>query len=296
MNSSKEMIAERKHRGKLNRLFVLNLSTSREVRKVGSPALKALTIDTVLWMGSPILVLLLWEVAARSGLLSPLVLPAPSIILQTLFNLLANGTLLPHIYMSLFRAFTGFVAGSVVGILLGLMMGWSRFVRNIADIPFNVFRAIPLATLVPVSIIWFGIGEFPKVLLVAIPAFWLCTINTMAGARSVDIIMVKAARSLGARDTDILREVVFPASTPMIAAGLRLGAVSSFLSLMLVEMIVAKNGLGAFILESQRLFYIPEMFAGIATIAALAYAVDLAVRKVEARALRWHKGVTGAAG
>jgi ABC-type nitrate/sulfonate/bicarbonate transport system permease component len=226
----------------------------------------------------------------------PFILPAPSIVFQTLFSLLASGELLPHIYLSLFRALSGFVIGSIVGILLGLMMGWSKFVEKVADIPFNVLRAIPKSALVPVFIVWFGIGEFPKILLISLVPFIQCTINTMAGVRNVDITMIKAARSLGAKDRDILREVVIPSATPMIFAALRLSAVVSLVLLVIVEMTAAEKGLGAFIMVSQRLFYTDKAFAGIITIATFGYTLDRIVRKVESRVLRWHKDIATAGG
>jgi len=266
------------------------------VRRWAALIIKALTSGRALWIGSPTLILLLWEGVARSGLVASFILPAPSVVFQTLFSLLVSGELLPHIYMSLFRALSGFVAGSILGILLGLMMGWSKFVENVADIPFNVLRAIPKAALVPVFIVWFGIGEFPKILLIALTSFVMCTINTMAGVRSVDIIMVKAARSLGAKGRDILKEVVIPAATPMIFAALRLSVVTSLVLLVIVEMTAAEKGLGVYIMESQRFFYTDKMFAGIVTLAALGYTLDQIVRRVEARALRWHKGIAAAGG
>lgn len=265
-------------------------------RRQGSLNIKILKNGRVLWIGSPILVLILWEIIARSGLVQPIILPAPSVIFQTLFGMLASGELWPHIYMSVFRALLGFVAGSILGVALGLMMGWSKFAERVADIPFNVLRSIPKAALMPVFIVWFGIGEFPKILLIALSAFVLCTINTMAGVHSVDVTLVKAARSLGAKDRDVLREVVIPAATPLIFAALRYGAVVSLVLLVIVEMTAAEKGLGVFIMETQRFFYTEQMFAGIMTLAALAYALDLIVRSVGNRVLRWHQGMVAAGG
>lgn len=263
-------------------------------RRPGFSFSAVFTKDRILWIGSPILILLIWEAIARSGLVTPIVLPAPSIIFETLFKLLVSGELLPHIGISLFRALTGFAVGSILGILLGLLMGWSKWINDAADIPFNILRAIPTAALVPVTIVWFGIGEFPKILLTTLPSFTMCTINTLAGVRGVDNIMIKAARSLGARDRDILKEVIIPAAMPMIFAALRLGVAVSLVVLVVIEMTAAETGLGTFIIECQRLFYTAKMFAGIITLAVLGYLLDRIVRLVEARILHWHKskGVT----
>jgi ABC-type nitrate/sulfonate/bicarbonate transport system permease component len=280
---------------RLNGVFV-GIFTGRKTRKGLSPILRVFASDRVLWISSPILILILWEGITRLGSVPSFILPTPSDIFQALFHLITSGELLPHIGYSLFRALSGFVIGSTAGILLGLMMGWSRIINNIADIPFNVFRAVPKAALVPVFIIWFGIGEFPKVLLLALTVFVLCTVNTIAGVRSVDITMIKAARSLGSKDRDILWEVIIPAAMPMIFAALRLGVVSSLIMLVIAEITAADKGLGVFIMDSQRFFYTDRMFAGILTLAVFAYTLDRIVRRVEARVLRWHKGVIAAGG
>jgi NitT/TauT family transport system permease protein len=172
-------------------------------------------------------------------------------------------------------------------------MGWSRFVENVADIPFQMLRAVPKSALVPLFIVWFGIGEFPKIFLILLASFVICTINTMAGVRSVDITMVKAARALGAKDRQILREVVIPAASPMIFAALRLGAMTSLVLLVIAEMVAAEKGLGAFIIECQNLFYTEKVFAGIITITVIGYVLDWTVRRVEAKLLRWHRGISG---
>lgn len=280
---------------RLNGAFV-GIFASKKTQKGLRSILRIFASDRVLWIGSPILILILWEGITRLGSVPSFILPAPSDIFRAIFNLLISGELLPHIGYSLFRALSGFVVGSITGVLLGLMMGWSRIVNNIADIPFNVFRAVPKAALVPVFIIWFGIGEFPKILLLALTVFVLCTVNTIAGVRSVDITMIKAARSLGAKDRDILKEIIIPAAMPMIFAALRLGVVSSLIMLVIAEITAADKGLGVFIMDSQRFFYTDRMFAGILTLAAFAYTLDRVVRRVEARVLRWHKGVIAAGG
>jgi ABC-type nitrate/sulfonate/bicarbonate transport system permease component len=265
----------------------VNIQHGRRTPRV----IKAFTSDRALWIGSPVFILLVWEAVTRFGLVPPLVLLAPTAILRTLFGLITSGELLPHIGFSLFRSLLGFIVGSTLGILLGLMMGWSRFVNNVLDIPFNIFRAIPKAALIPVFIVWFGIGEFPKILLLSLTNFVMCVINTTAGVRSVDMTMIKAARSLGAKSKDILWEVVLPAASPMIFAALRVGVVFSLVMLVIVEMTAAEKGLGAFIIESQRLFYIDKMFAGIVTMAVFAFTLDVIVKKIGERALKWHKGI-----
>jgi ABC-type nitrate/sulfonate/bicarbonate transport system permease component len=209
-----------------------------------------------------------------------------------LYELLVSGELLPHISISLYRAIAGFFLGSVTGIIVGLLMGWFRSINSIADIPFNMIRAVPKAALAPLFILWFGIGELPKILLISMSSFIYCVINVVAGFKSVDITMIKVALSLGAKDKDILKEVIVPAISPMIFAALRLGIVVSFILLVIVEMIAAQKGLGYYIMMTQRLYYTDKMFAALIVITVFAYLLDLSIRKIEKHSLRWHKGIS----
>ena len=241
---------------------------------------------------SPVVILLIWETASRTGLVAPYMLPAPTQILHTLFILIARGELIPHILVSLMRSLIGFVAGSALGIIIGIMMGWSRLFEDLADIPLQALRAVPKSALFPLIIIWLGLGEVSKIFLVALPGFFMCLINTISGVKGVDKLMVKAALTLGAKDWQILKEVVLPSALPMIFAGLRLSIVVSLVLLVIAEMIAADKGLGFFILEAQRLWMVKETFAGIITMSVLGYCLDRIMVMLEGRLLKWHKGKT----
>lgn len=246
-------------------------------------------------IASPIVIVALWEIVSRSGLVAPYILPAPTIVLHTLIGLLVSGELLPHIAISLMRSLTGFAIGSTLGILLGITIGWSRFAEDIADVPIQVLRSTPKSALIPLIIVWLGLGELSKIFIVSLPSFFLTLINTIAGVKGVDILLIKAARSLGAKDRHILREVIVPAAAPMIFAGLRLGVVISLVLLMMAEMVAANRGLGYFIQDAQRLFLTDRMFAGIVVIGLLGFISDRIVLRIEGKLLAWHKGKTIAA-
>lgn len=240
--------------------------------------------------GSLAALVVLWELTVRAGLVPPYLLPAPSAILLTLWDLTAEGTIWPHAGISLFRALTGFVIGAAFGITLGALMGWSRTVYDLADAPLQIMRGVPLAALVPLGIIWLGLGEGVKLFMVALPPFFLTLINTMQGVSNADPNLVKAARNLGAGKTQTLVRVLVPAASPMIFAGLRLGVVVSLVMLVIAEMIAAGAGLGYFILESQRLWHTEEMFAGIVLMSVLGFTFDRAVLWAEGRMLVWNRG------
>jgi len=245
---------------------------------------------------SPIAIIALWELVSRSGLVASYLLPAPTVVLRTLTSLLVSGELLPHIAISLMRSLAGFAIGSTLGILLGIAIGWSRFVEDVTDVPIQVLRSTPKSALIPLIIVWLGLGEPSKIFIVSLPSLFLTLINTIAGVKSVDILLIKAARSLGAKDRHILWGVIVPAAAPMIFAGLRLGVVVSLVLLMMAEMVAADRGLGFFIQDAQRLFLTDRMFAGIVVIALLGFVFDRIVLRVEGTLLVWHKGKTIAAG
>ncbi len=241
---------------------------------------------------SPVVIVLIWEASSRLGWVVPYMLPPPTEILQTFIALLSSGTLMPHILSSLMRSLSGFVIGSALGIVTGMMIGWSRLFEDIADIPLQALRAVPKSALVPLIIIWLGLGEISKIFIVALPGFFMCLINTTSGVKGVDTLMIKAALSLGANNRQILREIVLPSALPMIFAGLRLGIVVSLVLLVIAEMVAADRGLGFFILESQRLWLVKEMFAGIITMSIIGFGLDRIMLIMESRMLKWHKGKT----
>lgn len=256
---------------------------------------RIITSNKVLWIGSPILLLIIWETVARLDIVAPYILPAPTAIAKASIDLLVSGELLTHTLASLKRAIPAFLAGSFTGIILGLMMGWSKIINNLADIPFNIFRAIPKVALVPIFMVWFGLGEFPKVLVLLLSPLVKLTINTQAGVRSVDTTYVKAARALGAKDKDILREVVIPSILPMIFAGLRLSIVVCLMMLVMVEMVAANSGIGYLIKNSEEFLQTDKMFVGVMVLSLLGLACDGCIRLLENKLLVWQKGKTVAA-
>ncbi len=253
------------------------------------PLLRSRKVVRVL---SPVVIVLLWEALCRLGFVQPYILPAPSSIVFTLAILLIHGELLPHIFASLVRALSGFLLGSALGIFAGVLIARFRIVEDIADIPIQALRAIPTAALVPLVIVWFGLGEVSKVFIVAVPCFFLTLINTMTGVRNVESILIKAARLLGARERHILFRVVVPSAAPMIFAGLRLSITLSLVLLIIAEMVASDKGLGFYILESQRFWAVEKMFAAIITMSLLGLALDRLLLLVGKRLFIWRKGKT----
>ncbi|MFO1026320.1 MAG: ABC transporter permease subunit [Acetobacteraceae bacterium] len=174
----------------------------------------------------PLLILLLWQVAAQTGLLRENVMPAPTAVAAALWKVAANGELWRDIRVSAWRAFTGFAIGGGLGFVFGMANGLSGLSEKLTDSTLQMVRNIPHLALIPLVILWFGIGEQAKLFLVALGVFFPMYINTLHGVRSVDRQLLEMARAYGMSNQAIFWRVVFPGALPSIFVGLRYGLAS----------------------------------------------------------------------
>lgn len=228
-----------------------------------------------------------WEVAPRIGLVDKVFLPPFSEVTQTFFALIGNGQLWEHVSASLSRALFGFVIAVAVAIPLGIAIAWYRPVAEFLNPILELFRNTAALALLPVFILILGIGETSKVALVVYASTFPILLNTISGVRTVDPLLIRSARSLGLSPIRLFQKVILPASVPTIFTGLRMAAASSILVLIAAEMVGAKAGLGYLITASQLNFQIPEMYAGIVTIALVGLAFNGVLVGIEHRLSRW---------
>jgi NitT/TauT family transport system permease protein len=232
--------------------------------------------------------LLLWEIAARLEVVStPAFFPPVTKIAAALAGEAASGELLKNILISLQRAFTGFVCGLCIAIPLGLAIGWFKNFGNFINPLLQVFRNMPVLALLPVFIMFFGIGEVSKVVVILWGVLWYTLLNTIAGVRSVDPQLIKAARSMGTGSLRLFTTVVLPAALPFIFTGVRLSATVSILILIAAEMMGANSGLGYALFFYQVNFLIPQMYAYIIVMAVLGTVLNFVLEGVERRSFRW---------
>lgn len=231
--------------------------------------------------------LAVWEIAPRIGLVDKVFLPPFSQVAETFIELAGNGQLWEHVSASLSRALLGFVVAVFVAIPLGVAIAWYRPVADFLNPILELFRNTAALALLPVFILILGIGETSKVALVIYASTFPILLNTISGVRTVDPLLIKSARSLGLSPVRLFQKVVLPASVPTIFTGLRMAAASSILVLIAAEMVGAKAGLGYLITASQLNFQIPEMYAGIVTIALVGLAFNGVIVAVERRLSRW---------
>ncbi|MBI3226457.1 MAG: ABC transporter permease [Mycolicibacterium cosmeticum] len=231
--------------------------------------------------------LAVWETAPRIGLVDKVFLPPFSEVAQTFVELVGNGQLAEHVSASLSRALVGFAIAVVVSIPLGVAIAWYKPVADFLNPILELFRNTAALALLPVFILILGIGETSKIALVVYASAFPILLNTISGVRTVDPLLIRSARSLGLSPIRLFQKVILPASVPTIFTGLRMAAASSILVLIAAEMVGAKAGLGYLITAAQLNFQIPNMYAGIVTIALVGLAFNGVLVAIERRLSRW---------
>jgi sulfonate transport system permease protein len=241
----------------------------------------------------PVLLVALWQILSTTGIFDERTVPPPTRVLAAAIRLIAEGSLQDHLFTSLLRVGYGVVFGIVLGLGLALVAGLSRVGENFVDANMEVLRAVPNFALVPLLIVWFGISEVPKILLITLAVAVAIYINTFSAIRSVDAGLVEAARSFGAGRAELIYRVIIPGSLPGFLVGLRLALTASWLSLIFAETINAKKGLGRMMTDAREYFQIDVVFVLIAVYAILGLASILVVRFLEARLLTWRRAYDG---
>jgi NitT/TauT family transport system permease protein len=223
----------------------------------------------LLSFSSPLVLLLVWEIAVLTGLLDKRFFPPPTRVAVVILEMAISGELFLHVASSLRRIALGFVLGSIPGILLGLLMGWSRGIRAFFDPIVAALYSIPKISLLPLLLIIFGLGEASKVVVVAIAGFFLVLISTSHGVMRIDPVLIQAGRNCGARGLNLFARVILPASLPSIFTGLRLSLGMSLLIIVAAEFVAADQGIGYLIWISWSTLAVGKMYAGLVTISML---------------------------
>ncbi|WP_249713996.1 ABC transporter permease subunit [Rhizomonospora bruguierae] len=240
---------------------------------------------------SPVVLVLAWELVSRAGLVSPDKLPAPSDVLAVGWRLARDGALGAHLAQSLTRAVIGLAVGGGVGLLAGAVAGLLRLGDDLIDPPVQMARMLPHLGLLPLLLIWLGIGESLKISLVALGAFFPIYLNTYAGIRDIDERLVEAARTCGLSAAARLRHVVLPGALPALFIGLRLAFAAGWLSLVVSEQVNAQVGIGFMMMEAREFSQTDVVVLGLVVYALLGLASDLLLRVAERRALAWRRGL-----
>lgn len=235
-----------------------------------------------------------WELISTFGQrINPqleVMLPPPTAVISAAQDLLNRGVLFTHIFDSLKRVLMAVGAATVLGVPLGLAMGWSPRFRNVVDPLLEFIRPIPPLAWIPLSILWFGIGDVQIVYIIFLAAFFPVVLNSLAGARDVDPYLVRAGLSLGARRWTLFSTVVLPAALPHIFTGMRIGLGIGWMALVAGELVAAPSGLGYMINNARTLFRSDYILLGMVLIGALGLVLDYLMRQAARLAMPWHRG------
>ena len=241
----------------------------------------------VSWI-APVLLIVAWELLAQAGWLSPQVLPAPSKVVRTAFKLLLSGSLLNDLGVSMLRAAAGFAIGGSIGFALGTMVGFSRIAHAVIDRSVQMIRAIPFLALVPLVIVWFGVGEAEKIFLVSLGVAFPIYINTTLGIRQVDPKLLELGRVQGLSSWQLVRRIILPGASPSILTGVRYSLATAWLALVVAETIGAQSGLGFLAMDAREFLRTDVIVLTIVIYALIGVAVDSIARLLERRLLAWH--------
>ncbi|MEU8366479.1 ABC transporter permease [Micromonospora tulbaghiae] len=236
----------------------------------------------------------IWETVPRAGLVDRVFLPPLSEVLAAWWELLRSGQLADHVGASLTRSLTGLALAVVTAIPLGLLIGWYRPLADLLSPLLEVFRNTAALALLPVFVLILGLGETSKIALVVYACSWPILLNTVAGVKGVDPLLIRSARSMGLNHLRLFQKVILPAAVPTVFTGVRLAGAYSILVLVAAEMVGAKAGLGYLVNYAQYNFAIPDMYAGIITISAIGLVVNQLLVAGERRFSTWRADVTTA--
>lgn len=237
----------------------------------------------------PAVVLLLWALASATGLTDPDTLPAPSVVASTFSGLLQDGYLLDNLLTSVHRALQGLAWGIAAGVALALVTGLTRLGDALIDGLVQIKRAIPNLALIPLFILWMGIGEGMKLTVIALGVFVPVYINTHAALRDIDLRYVELAQTVEMTRPQFLRFIVFPACLPGFFTGLRLAATHAWTALVVVETINATSGIGHMISQARIYGQIEVVMVGLVIYGVLGFGTDALIRNLQKRVLAWRQ-------
>jgi ABC-type nitrate/sulfonate/bicarbonate transport system permease component len=234
-----------------------------------------------------VLVLGIWQACWAAGMISPLFFSGPSAIAKRFWDALLNGQLLSDLKYSGTNFALGFIFAAVAGVVLGIIVGWYRHAEMLLGPFLNAFYATPRIAMVPLIIIWFGIGMWSKVFIVFISAFFPVLVNTIGGVRAIDRDLLRAARAYCATDWQIFKSVAIPGSVPFILTGIRQGVALGLIGVVVGEMFGGSQGIGFMVAYGGQTFATDTLFVGVIIIACAGVLLTAAAEKLERHFSRW---------
>jgi ABC-type nitrate/sulfonate/bicarbonate transport system permease component len=233
------------------------------------------------------LVIVLWQLAGSAAWVNPLFLPSPSAIAVAIYELAMSGALWQHLGWSVMRIGTGWLLGTAAGVIVGFAIGLSTLARGVGITFISALFPIPKIALLPLLILWLGIGEEPKIATIALGVFFSTAISVYSGVDAVPRNLIRMAQSFNVPFHAIVRRVIWPGALPSILAGFRITASIALLLVVSAEMIGAQYGIGAFVLQAGNLMQTDQLLAGVVILSLFGLAVGKLINLLEARLLHW---------
>ncbi|MDB5764651.1 MAG: putative taurine transport system permease protein [Herminiimonas sp.] len=261
------------------------MSTVQKARSTS--ALSANNRDRLISLASPIVLLLIWELAVRTGMLDARFFPAPSNIFDTFVALIKDGTLWTNTWASLQRLFWGSLLGGIPALLLGVAMGLYRPLRAIVDPLVAATYPVPKSAIFPLILLIFGLGEASKIVMVATGVFYPVLINSVTGVLEINKIYLDVGRNFGASRWQVFRTIAFPGAVPHIMSGVKLGIGMGLILIAIAEMIGAKTGLGHLIWNAWEILSVETMYVGLIVIALLGFVFSVILNELERMIVPW---------
>jgi NitT/TauT family transport system permease protein len=250
------------------------------------PRMRRILGKALLVLAPWLLILALWYAVRASGLISPALVPAPHAVFAKFLEL-AHGRLPMDVWMSTQRVFLGVSLGVVLAVPVGFCLGWYKGLRSFIDPVINFFRALPPIALIPLVIVYFGIGEAAKTAILFYASFFAGVIVMYEGIAQISPIFIKVARTLGASDLEIFAKVIVPLTIPHILTAVRVALGVAWATLVASELIAAQQGLGALIQDASAFFQLDTIYVGIICIGFIALVMDLVLRAATRRLVAW---------
>ena len=260
----------------------------RRVRPQGRPLARSLLRSAQGWL-IPLALVAVWQAASSAGFVPTSVLPSPAAVLRTAWQTTMTGELPANMEVSFLRALAGFVVGGGIGFALGLANGLSSLSDRLTDTTLQMLRNVPHLALIPLVILWFGIGEGAKLFLVALGVFFPVYLNTLHGIRAVDPQLIEMGRSYGMTTFTLFRRIIFPGALPAVFVGIRFGLGIMWLTLIVAETIAAQSGIGYMAMQAREFMQTDIIVMAIVIYALLGKLADVVAGACERACLPWRQ-------
>lgn len=233
-----------------------------------------------------------WEALARSGLVEAASFPPFSSVFAAFWSLMVSGKMLLILLPSLERLFIGYLLAVMVGVGFGIVMGYFAAIFNLFEPLTEILRPIPSPAYIPIAILFLGLGDEMKIFMIAFSCVFPILLNTYSGVRAVDPIQINTGLTFGLNAGEIMRKVIIPAASPQILTGMRISLAIGLIMVVISEMVASVDGIGFYILNSERSFRVLEMYAGVITLGSVGYLLNWTFVRLERRLLHWNVDAT----